>query len=57
MSEEKKYDRNYRESSAKLALKTEVRRASQERRYRTEQQAANNGDICRCTEMFRKQNM
>lgn len=29
MSEEKKYDRNYRESSVKLALKTGVKRASQ----------------------------
>ena len=29
MSEEKKYDRNYREPSAKLALKTGVKRASQ----------------------------
>ena len=29
MSEEKKYDRNYREPSAKLTLKTGVKRASQ----------------------------
>ena len=29
MSEEKKYDRNYREPSAKLALKTGEKRASQ----------------------------
>lgn len=57
MSEEKKYGRDYKKLSEKLALKTEVRRASKKRRHCTGQQAANNGYICRCTEMFRKQNM